>query len=676
MHKWHFYVLTAILAFIVSVFLLDRLFPPDLARFTTVSKELRTQQNQLVHVLQTPDEKWRLKVAVKDVDPLYLNMLIEREDRFFWHHSGVNPCALLRAGYQRLRQGKIISGGSTLTMQVARLLEPRPRSLKAKSIEILRAIQLEARFTKQQILEIYLTLAPYGGNLEGIRAAAFSYFGKSPQRLTPAEAALLIVLPQSPKRWQKTQFHPSTQVARNRVLSLAYQRGLVDKTTYNVALQEPLPRSRVTLPREMRHLARRLCSSPAAPPISYCTIQPAIQRQVESIAFEAVKNLPPEANIAILVVHHTSHQVVAYVGSSDFLDSSRQGQVDYVTAYRSPGSTLKPFIYGVAFDQGILHPSSYVLDDRHRFGTYLPDNFDKTFHGMVTAGEALTLSLNIPVVSMLSQIGPQRFLGMLEEAGIQPRFPDIHSPAGLSIALGGIGMTLEQLVTLYTALPQGGELSPLILSCPMEASPPHHIFSGATAAQLTNILLQTFTNEFGQATQAFALKTGTSHGHRDAWAIGYNNQYVVGVWIGRPDGVSIGVGTGRSLAVPVLEQIFTLLPQSKHHPRRVSHKPEVVIQRPATARHQQQTLYRQRPQLLFPVNDTVIERFRTQGESHPIMLSAMGGKRPYTWLIDGMPLATNVWTPKTPWNPDKPGFYAVTLLDSQGLSAIANVEIQ
>jgi penicillin-binding protein 1C len=667
------FVACILLGAICGIYTIDRLLPPDLSRFTNVSKELRTKDQQLVHVFQTPDEKWRLKASYKEVDLLYLKMLIQREDRYFYYHGGVNPLAMMRASYQWLRYGKVISGGSTLTMQVARLLEPRPRSLKSKFIEVFRAFQLESRFTKQQIMEIYLTLAPFGGNLEGIRAAAYAYFGKAETHLTPAEAALLVALPQSPKRWHKAQFQRGTIEARNRILCLAHQHHLLDSPTYQVACAEPLPTNRMTLPRGVPHLARRLCQNAT---ISYCTVSPEIQRQAEHVARSAIDTLSPEANLAILVVHHPSQRVVAYVGSSDFYDTTRQGQVDFITSYRSPGSTLKPFIYGFAFEQGIIHPSSYVLDDRHRFGTYQPDNFDKTFHGMVTASEALLLSLNIPVVSLLNQLGAQRFLGILEEGGIHPRFPDAQTPPGLSLALGGVGMTLEQLVTLYSALPQGGDLKAINMSHSPEKGEAHHFLSATTASQLTHILLQTFTNEFGQATQEFALKTGTSHGHRDAWAIGYNNEYVVGIWIGRPDGATLGLGTGRSLAVPVLAQIFAALPQSASFRSAKTATTNFTIQRPEATRHAVQTLHKQRPQLLFPVHDTVIEVFRGQDSLKPIMLNAMGGQRPYTWLIDGMPHARNVWHPKAPWKPSKPGFYTVTLVDAQGCCESAHIEIQ
>jgi penicillin-binding protein 1C len=423
---------------------LDQFFPPDLSRFQDLSKELRSDTGQLAHVFQTRDEKWRLQADFNDVDPLYINMLIAREDRYFWSHPGVNPLSLLRASYQWLTHRQVISGGSTLTMQVARLLEPRPRTIKAKIIQIFRALQLERRYSKKEILEIYLTLAPYGSNLEGTRSASLAYFGKTTNQLIPSEAALLVALPQTPKLWQREGFMPATLVARNRVLTQSFEIGLLNEETYQVALKDPLPNSRFSMPREMPHVARRMCFAPLAPTISHCSIRQGLQKRLESTALEASKLLPPGVNIAVLVAHHPTRQVISYVGSTDFFDESRQGQVDFIRAYRSPGSTLKPFIYGFGFDSGYLKPTSFVMDDRHRFGSYLPDNFDKTFYGMVTVSDALVMSLNIPVVQLLNKIGPQRFLGSLEEVGITPKFSDTQSAPGLSLALGGVGMTLEQ----------------------------------------------------------------------------------------------------------------------------------------------------------------------------------------------------------------------------------------
>lgn len=652
---------------------LDYFFPPNLARFQNVSKELRTESEQLIHVFQTKDEKWRLGVRLKDIDPLYINMLIAREDRYFWNHWGVNPLSLMRSLYQYLSRGKVISGGSTLTMQAARLLNPRPRTVIAKLLQILRALQLERRYAKEEILEIYLTLAPYGSNIEGVRSAAFAYFGKPPTHLLPSEAALLVALPQKPKLWTSKGFLASTKKARNKVLSLAFQKGILEQKTYQIALKEPLPHFRFSFPREVPHMARRLCSTPQASTISYCSINSALQKCIESIVREAVNLLPTGVNIAIIMVHHPSHKVMSYVGSANFFDSSRQGQVDFVRAYRSPGSTLKPFIYGLGFDYGFLNPSSYVLDNRQRFGSYLPDNFDKTFHGMVTVTEALAMSLNIPVIELLNKIGPQRFLGALEEAGIKPKFPDPQSSPGLSLALGGMGMTLEQLVTLYAGLAQQGKIIPLKIKSNKLVHQPYQFLSPRSAEYLTQILFQSPPGEIEEGNAAIAVKTGTSYGHRDAWALGYNAEYVVGIWIGRPDGAPFGMETGRTLAVPLLQKVFMV--SSALQPRHRMIQQGKGLQSHEVSTLKKNNLYKGILKMLFPVDATIIEIFKDD-KPKLIMLSASGGKRPYTWLVDGAPIATNVWSPKISWKPEKPGFYRICLLDAQGVSKAANIEVQ
>jgi penicillin-binding protein 1C len=662
-----------VVTLLVTPVILNKLYPLDLSRLQDVSKELRTTENQLVYVFQTRDDKWRLKADFHEINPLFLKMLLLKEDHSFWKHGGVSFISLWRAGYQWLLHKKVVSGGSTLTMQVARLLEPRPRTIRTKIIEIFRAYQLERRFSKNQILEIYLTLAPYGGNLEGVRSASWAYFGKGVTHLTPAEASLLAVMPQSPKRWKSRRFSASAQKARDHLLCLAATHHLIDDETLNIALQDPLPSLHIPLPRRLPHLAQRLCTRPSASAVSHCCINLNLQNQIESLAHHSLAAFPPGVNMAILVVYHPRREVLAYLGSADFFNVPRRGQVDFIRAYRSPGSTLKPFIYGFAFEQGMLKPTTYVLDDRLRFGNYLPDNLDKTFRGMITVSDALALSLNIPVVDLLNKIGPKRFLGILDEIGIQPRLPDAHTSPGLSVALGGLGMTLEQLVALYSALAQEGEFSSLKFQKKESLDSTYRLFSALTAAQLTTILSQATIPEFGCGTNRLAIKTGTSYGHRDTWAIGYNAEYTVGIWIGRPDGQPFGTFTGGSLAVPILRQIFKSLPVRLQN---ITPADMRNIGSDRSPSHREiQVLHKTAPQLLFPVHNTIIEVFDAR-QPRSVTLSAMGGKRPYTWLIDGIPFSINTWHQKTPWTPQKPGFYSVTLLDFHGQSRSAKIEVQ
>lgn len=655
---------------LIVALVLDAFFPPHLNRYTDTSKELRDKSGNLLHVTKSNDDKWRLKTQLSEVDPAFIQLLVGREDKYYWYHFGFNPFSLGRALIQLVTNGRIVSGGSTLTMQVARLLDPQPRSFWAKALQIARAIQLEYHYTKSEILEMYLTLAPYGSNLEGLRSASLAYFSREPKQLIPHEAALLIALPQSPKLWKRTGFTQETLQARNRILKVAYDKKLINRETFEIALKDPLPDASFSLPRELPHMARRFLTADCEKQPFITTVDIKLQKRLESSLQDSLKQLPEGASVAILVVHHPSREVLAYVASPDFYDQQRQGQVDYILAYRSPGSTLKPFIYGMGFDYGYLKPTTYVLDDRRRFGNYVPDNFDKRFYGMVTASEALVMSLNIPVVQLLSQIGPQRFLSVLEEVGVRPKFMDPNASPGLSLALGGLGLTLEQLVLLYAGLPQNGLVAPLNYSPNQHCIEPTPLLTERSSAHLSEILSYCVTNELGIPLRQFAVKTGTSYGHRDAWAVGYNDQYVVGIWVGRPDGSSLGLATGRTLAVPILQKTFRFLPSATL--RQLPKQEDLKLR---DTSYDSIRIYKEVPQMLFPVDATMIESFNEE-KSDPIVLHAMGGKRPYTWLVDGFPVAVKVWKPRTSWNPEKPGFYNVTLIDAQGLSQTAHIEIK
>ncbi|MDH3476106.1 MAG: transglycosylase domain-containing protein, partial [Rhodospirillales bacterium] len=370
---------------------LDRVFPPELSRLGGTSTLVLDSQGRLLRAFTTADGAWRLATVPAQVDPLYLAMLEAYEDRRFRYHPGVDPLAVLRAAGQALRAGRVVSGASTLTMQTARLLEPRPRGLWAKLVEAARALQLEARYGKDRVLGFYLTLAPFGGNLEGLRAASLAYLGKEPVRLTPGEAALLVALPQSPSRLRPDRFPAAARAARDKVLAVMERRGLLSAHQAAEAREEPVPRRRRDLPFHAPHLARRLASGGA--PVLRTTIDGDLQRALERLAALEMHLLQPRASLAALVVENGSGRVLAYLGSADFFDSARAGQVDMVRAVRSPGSALKPFIYGMAFDELLVHPETIVADLPTRFGDYRPENFQRSYHGEVTVREALQRSL-------------------------------------------------------------------------------------------------------------------------------------------------------------------------------------------------------------------------------------------------------------------------------------------
>ena len=367
---------------------------------------------------------WRYPVNVDQVSPYYLQALLTYEDRWFYQHPGINPFALARAAWQDVSHGRIISGGSTLSMQVARLLDPHSRTFGGKVRQVWRTAQLEWHLSKTQILELYLNRAPFGGTLQGIGAASWAYLGKPPDELTRSEAALLAVLPQAPSRLRPDRYPIRAQTARNKVLDRLAQYQVWTQQQVDDIKQEPVWLAPRQMPQSAPLLARRMIQTYPQQGVINTTIDASLQRQLETLAKGWVSRLPAKTSVGVLIVDHTDMQVKAYLGSLDFADNSRFGHVDMVRASRSPGSTLKPFLYGLALDEGLIHNESLLQDVPRRFGDYRPGNFDTGFHGAVSASEALTHSLNLPAVQLLEAYGPKRFAAQLRNAGLELSFPD------------------------------------------------------------------------------------------------------------------------------------------------------------------------------------------------------------------------------------------------------------
>ncbi|MBS0286904.1 MAG: penicillin-binding protein 1C [Proteobacteria bacterium] len=647
----------------------DKLCPLNLSRFEDHST-LIYAQDELAHVFYTSDDKWRTLTKPDEVSALYLQTLIAKEDKNFRKHLGVSPTALIRASYQWVKARRVISGASTITMQTARLLEPRKRTLLSKLIECFRALQLEWHFSKDEILTIYLTLAPMGGNIEGVHAASMAYFNKLPSQLNASESALLIALLQSPSRLNPCYYPEKALVARAHVLDFMANHGFISESEAKTHKLAPLPKSKSKPPREMPHLAWRLKKQFKQKSIIHSTIDLSLQKKIEFTLHSFKPYLPAHANAAILVVDHQQKKSVAYVASKDYFDEENHGFVDYISAVRSPGSTLKPFIYALGFDMGYINKDSLLLDERRRFGAYYPRNFDKETYGTVSANEALAMSLNTPVVDLLNQIGVIRFVGLLKEADINAQFPKSFDSPSLAIALGGVGLTLEQLVTLYTALAQDGKVKPFSYINEQTDKNEPALFSNHVAKQISGILATQMDNG-----RTYSLKTGTSYGHRDALVIAYDNRYVIGIWIGRPDGSPLGNFYARDLSVPLLQKVVNIIPQSqnpkKHEVSQSLHfKPSF---REAYAVHQD---FHAKPTLLFPVDDSVIALEKEGAAFKAIPLAVSGGKRPYTWLIDGEPLTGPLWQQKQFWTPKQPGFYTIAVIDSQGATTRAHIELR
>jgi penicillin-binding protein 1C len=674
------------LCLIAGYFLLQ---PPALDRGQRLSTLVLARDGSILRGFLSADGKWRLPTATNDVDPLYRRMLIATEDRRFVNHIGVDPVAAVRAAAQLAAHGHVVSGASTLTMQAVRLLERRPRTLLAKLAESGEALALERRLDKDAILGLYLTLAPFGGNLEGVRAASLAYFGKEPTHLTAAEAALLVAIPRSPERLRPDRHPQAAQSARDAVLRRMAAAGIISGETLAEAEAEPVPALRAALPFHAPHLARVLRDGElykaGGQTVLRTTISPLLQRQVEALLRREAAALDPQATLAALVVDNRERQVIAYVGNADFRSGSRRGAIDMTRAVRSPGSALKPFIYAMAFDRLVIHPETILADQPHHFGEYAPADFDGNFRGEVTAREALQHSLNVPAVAVLERLGPGRFIAALAAAGIRLKLPRPTTEPGLAIALGGDGISLQDLTALYVALSHDGAVAPLRTRLDQPLGRATTIF-GPVAAWYVNDILSAAPPPPGvlppevRRARQLAFKTGTSYGFRDAWAVGFDAEVTIAIWVGRPDGTPVPGITGRMTAAPVLFKIADLLgpPATRLGPRPAPEGALLVARRnlpPALQRLDPGPLERTvrdagGPKILYPPDGATVE---WHGEGVP--LEASGGRAPLRWLADGKPLPEGRVRRTLYWNPSGIGFAQLTVIDAAGRSARATVRL-
>jgi penicillin-binding protein 1C len=659
--------------------------PAPLGQGLAFSTLVVDRDGNLLRPYTTPEGRWRIAATREHVDPRFLNLLFAYEDKRFASHPGVDPLALARALVQLIAHGHIVSGGSTITMQVARLLEPRAeRSLGAKLRQIVRAIELERALSKDAILSLYLSLAPYGGNLEGIRAASLAYFGKEPRRLTLGEAALLVGLPQSPEQRRPDRSSKAARDARDRALDRLAAAGVVEIEEVERAKSEPVPQGRIPMPMLAPHTADMVVAAAPERTVHRLTIDASLQGSLQELAHERAQALGPDISIAILAVDHTSAEVLARVGSADYFDARRAGQIDMTTALRSPGSTLKPFIYGLAFEDGLVHPETLIEDGPVRFGSYAPENFDQTFQGTVTVRRALQLSLNVPAVTVLDRIGASRFAARLQQAGASLVLPQGEVP-GLAMGLGGVGIKLTDLVALYAGLARLG--TTVLPSDQPRAdagqAAPRRLLDPVAAWYVGNILLGTPPPE-NAAGGRIAFKTGTSYGYRDAWAIGFDGSRTIGVWVGRADGAPVPGLTGRLAAAPVLFDAFARTgklpaPLPKSPPGALMAAtgklpPPLQRLRPVGA-----ALDAAEPQLriMFPPNGARLELANDEaGQPDPIPIKVSGGATPLTVLVNGLPLADASARRTLFFQPGGPGFVRLTVMDARGRSDSVMVRLQ
>ncbi|MBH3463554.1 peptidoglycan glycosyltransferase PbpC [Pseudomonas carnis] len=504
---------------------------------------------------------WRYPVRTREVSPYYLDALLTYEDRWFYQHPGVNPLALVRATWQNLSGARVVSGGSTLSMQVARLLDPHSRTLHGKLRQLWRTAQLEWHLSKDEILNLYLNRAPFGGTLQGVAAASWAYLGKSPSQLTHAEAALLAVLPQAPSRLRPDRHPQRAQQARDKVLRRLAEFQVWPQSAVDEALEEPLLLAPRLEPSLAPLLARRL-NRPDSPPLIRTTLDATLQRRLEDLLLGWRARLPEHTSAAILVVEEESMAVRAYLGSVDINDTKRFGHVDMISALRSPGSTLKPFLYGMALDDGLIHSESLLQDVPRRYGDYRPGNFSMGFTGAVPASTALSSSLNLPAVQLLEAYGPKRFAAQMRIGGMPLALPALAEP-NLALILGGAGSRLEDLVSGYSALARDGKSASLRLQ-PDDTLRERPLLSPGAAWIVRRILSGQARPDRDPRAElvqrpVLAWKTGTSYGFRDAWAIGVGPRYLIGVWIGRPDGTPVPGQFGLASAAPLMLQVHDVL---------------------------------------------------------------------------------------------------------------------
>lgn len=645
-----------------------------------VSTAVLDREGRLLRAYATLDGRWRLPAHVKDVDPRYIDMLLAYEDKRFRQHLGVDPFAFARALAQFVRNGRIVSGGSTLTMQVARLLEPRAeRSLLAKLRQTVRAIQIERVLSKDEVLALYLTLAPYGGNLEGIRAASLSYFGKEPHRLTLSEAALLVALPQSPEARRPDRSVVAANAARNRVLDRV--AGLFPVAEIDRAKLEPIPGWRKPMPMLAPHVADAVIAERPDERELRLTIDGALQKNLEDLAQDRSLALGADTSVAILVVDNATGEELARVGSASYLDQRRSGQVDMTEALRSPGSTLKPFIYALGFEDGFIHPETLVDDRPVRYGNYAPENFDLTFQGTVSVRRALQMSLNVPAVAVLDKVGASRFTARLAQAGCALVLPKGEVP-GLAMGLGGVGVRLSDLVMLYAGLARLGTTLPLTTRLDTVPPRPHRLMDSVAAWYVGNVLLGTPPPENAVGGR-FAYKTGTSYGYRDAWALGFDGNRAIGVWVGRPDGAPVPGLVGRTAAAPILFDVFARLgkpiaplpPAPKAAIFASNARLPLQLQRFRPDGLPSENA-RPAPHILFPPNGARLELYTSDGGKAEVALKIAGGVQPLTVLVDGIPLASATDKHTLFFSPDGPGFVQLTVVDARGKADSVVIRVQ
>lgn len=545
------------------------LWPMDSAPYFAVksSGEMVDRNGQLLYPFLNGEEQWCFSRDLDDISLHLINATIAAEDQRFYTHPGVDGAAIFRALWQNTLEGGIASGASTLTMQVVKMHERGKRSLINKAGQAIKALRLERRADKEAILEAYLNKAPYGLNLVGCESASRRFFGKCAAELTIAEAALLAGLPKAPTTYLPIKHPERAEQRRAYVLRRMLDDGYIDGTEYEEALATPVNAAWHEFPQLAPHLAMNHRDELAAGKRVATTLDLALQERVGTLVAKALPQYDNGiTNAAVLVVDTQSAAVLARVGSAHFYNTPGGGQFDAVNAVRSPGSTLKPFTYAAAIENNLLYPTEMLLDGTLDYGLYNPENFDGNYRGVVSASYALQHSLNVPAVTVVERAGVDRVYSLLSETG----FSTLKQPAqyyGLGLTLGNCEVTLEDLTAAYTMLANLGAYRPLRTTLdepPVEA---RQVLARSTSLALYEMLEQVFPAEMhgglvraGTTLPRAAWKTGTSTGYHDAWTVAFNQQYVVGVWLGNNSGRGSPWLVGARSALPLAGRIFRTLP--------------------------------------------------------------------------------------------------------------------
>jgi penicillin-binding protein 1C len=556
------YILYIIIPLLLILILLDIIYPLNTnIEYSTV---ITSNDSTLFYAFLTSDDKWRMYTELHEITPQLKKAIIFKEDKYFRYHLGINPVSVARALVYNVLKGKRTSGASTITMQVARLLVPKKRTYWNKFKEILKAIQLEWHLSKDEILQLYLNLVPYGSNIEGVKSASIIYFGKAPNHLSIAEIAALSIIPNRPVSLRPGDNNDYIVQERNKWLKRYLKSGLFSKESINDALEEPLETYRREVPRMAPHIAYRLKSEYPRKKIIRTNIDLEMQQKLQKIVSDYSRSLYFQniKNATVLVAENSSQRVLSYIGSADYYNNEDGGQVDGIKAVRSPGSTLKPLLYGLAFDMGFITPKFVISDVPVSFGGYEPENYDGKFYGNITAEYALYNSLNVPAVKILDKIGTAVFFDKLAAAGFKQIEKD-RNDLGLSSILGGCGTTLEELTGLFCALANRGIYKKLVyLNEESINNTENRILSESSSYMITEILTKLSRPDLPVEWQntshmpKIAWKTGTSYGRRDAWSIGYNKKYTIGVWVGNFSGEGVPELNGADKAAPLLFKIF------------------------------------------------------------------------------------------------------------------------